>query len=284
MKIGVSSYSFRKHILATKCSYIDICNIAKEMGYEGIEFVDLDNKEFAVTNDPMACAKEIREHCEKIGLEIIAYTVGANILADDFEKEYERLCGCIDVAKELGSPVMRHDACSRLPAAPRANWEDAIEIMAPRIRRVTEYAASVGVKTCTENHGYVIQAPERVERLIRAVNHDNYGWLCDIGNFLCADADPLKAVTIAAPYTFHAHAKDFLYKSAEVKRPSGFFRTAAGNHLRGTVIGHGVVPVEACVKALKNGGYDGWLSVEFEGMEENLPALKSGLEMLRSVV
>ena len=57
MKTGVSSYSFRKHIVATKCNYIDICNIAKEMGFEGIEFVDLDNREFGITTDPMACAR-----------------------------------------------------------------------------------------------------------------------------------------------------------------------------------------------------------------------------------
>ena len=144
MKIGVSSYSFRKHIVSTKCNYIDICNIAKEMGFEGIEFVDLDNREFAITTDPMACAKEIREHCEKIGLEIIAYTVGANILAEDFEKEYERLCRCIDVAKELGAPVMRHDVCYKLRPSHLYTWEDALEEMVPRIREVTEFAANSG--------------------------------------------------------------------------------------------------------------------------------------------
>ena len=256
MKIGVSSYSFAKHMRQTGCSYTDICDLAKEIGFAGIEFVDLSG------DDHIAIAKGIREHCESIGLEIVAYTVGANILAEDFEKEYERLCRCVDVAEALGAPVMRHDACSKLPDIPRFTWEDAIEIMAPRIRRITEYAQSKGIKTCTENHG----------------------WLCDIGNFLCADADPLKAATIAAPYTVHAHAKDFLFKSADFDRPSGFFRTSCGNHLRGTVIGHGAVPVKACVKALKKGGYDGWLSVEFEGMEENIPALKAGFEFLSSVI
>ena len=29
MKIGVSSYSFRKYILQTKCDYFKICDIAK---------------------------------------------------------------------------------------------------------------------------------------------------------------------------------------------------------------------------------------------------------------
>ena len=77
MKIGVSSYSFRKHILTTKCDYIEICDKAKEMGFDGIEFINLDNKDWGITDDAMKTAKEIKEHCAKIGLDVIAYTIGA---------------------------------------------------------------------------------------------------------------------------------------------------------------------------------------------------------------
>ena len=34
---------------------------------------------------------------------------------------------------------------------------------------------------------------------------------------------------------------------------------------------------------LKKAGYDGYLSLEFEGMEDNLTALKAGLAYLRRV-
>ena len=57
-----------------------------------------------------------------------------------------------------------------------------------------------------------------------------------------------------------------------------------GNYLRGTVIGHGVVPVRACVHILQNAGYDGYLSVEFEGREETLPALENAREYLRKLL
>ena len=124
MKIGVSSYSLRKHAAATKCSYVDLCNIAKEMGFEGIEFVNLDNKDYTMgTDDIFACAEKIRKHCEAIGLEILAYTVDGNLLAENIDAEIEKLKKCVDVAEALGAPVMRHDACSRLPNVPRANWK-----------------------------------------------------------------------------------------------------------------------------------------------------------------
>ena len=282
MKFGVSSYSFSKYIMQTKCDYFKICDIAKEIGYDGIEFINLDNKNWGITDDPIKTAGEIKEYCAKIGLDIIAYTVGANFMAENIDEEIARVKGCVDVAAALGAPIMRHDICSALPADPLFSWPEAIEKMKDRINEVSNYAAEKGIKTCSENHGYIFQAPERVEALIRAVGNPNYGWLCDMGNFLCADSDPVKAVTIASRYTFHVHAKDFLYKDGTLPRPDGFFKTAGGNHIRGTVIGHGVVPVAQCIRILKDAGYDKYVSVEFEGMEENIPALKSAFNYLKT--
>ncbi len=282
MKYGVSSYSFNRYIQQTKCDYFKICDLAKEMGFDGIEFIDLDNKSWGITTDPMKTAGEIREYCAKIGLEVIAYTIGANFTCDNPDAEVERICRALDVAKELGAPTLRHDVCYGLRPGMKS-YRDAITYITPYIRKVTEYAKTLGIRTCTENHGYIFQAPERVEELILAVGNDNYGWLCDMGNFLCADADPIKAVSIAAPYAFHVHAKDFLFKPGCTRRPDGFFRTAGENHIRGTIIGHGVVPVINCVNILKTAGYDKWISVEFEGPEETLPAIKNGLNFLKSI-
>ena len=285
MKIGVSSYSFSKYMTETKCGYLAICDIAKEMGFEGIEFVNLKNEKWGEGEDEFAIAAKLREHCAKIGLEIIAYTVGANFLADDIEAEMAKLRHCVDVAEALGAPVMRHDVVYKLRNKPLYTYKDAIAEIAPLINEISNYAKEKGIKTCTENHGYIIQAPERVEELILAVNNPNYGWLCDMGNFLCADAEPARAVSIAAPYVFHVHAKDFLFKSGNEQRPAGYgITTNEGNYLRGTVVGHGVVPVKKCVDILKKTGYDGWMSIEFEGAENNLQALRDGLANLKSIL
>lgn len=280
MKIGVSSYSFARYMREKGANYIDICNLAKEIGYDGIEFIDLDP---AISGkDVMATAKEIREHCAQIGLEVSAYTIGANFLKDDPKAEVERVKGCVDVAAELGAKTMRHDACWGPRPTPRYTWRDAVAEIAPYIREVTEYAATKGIRTCTENHGQFIQSPERVEELIRTVNHPNYGWLVDMGNFICADCDSVEAVATAIPYAFHVHAKDFLLKKGcEFDPGMGWFKTRGQNYVRGTVVGHGVIPVYQCVNMFKAAGYEGYLSLEFEGMEDNLDALKAGYAYLR---
>ena len=59
---------------------------------------------------------------------------------------------------------------------------------------------------------------------------------------------------------------------------------AVGNYYRGTILVHGVVPIISCVNILKKAGYDGWLSIEFEGMEDTVPAIKAGFEYLKKVV
>ena len=104
-----------------------------------------------------------------------------------------------------------------------------------------------------------------------------------MGNFLCADENPITAVSRCAPYAFNVHAKDFLFKSGQEDQPEGFFMTRGGNFIRGTVVGHGVVPVKQCVAALKRAGYDGYLTLEFEGMERNEDALKIGARYLRKL-
>ena len=85
-----------------------------------------------------------------------------------------------------------------------------------------------------------------------------------------------------APYAFHAHAKDFHIRHRELPDPGkGFFQSRAGTYLRGAIIGHGDVPVKACLAALKKTGYDKTISVEFEGMEDPLTGIAIGAENLR---
>ncbi|MCP4640926.1 MAG: sugar phosphate isomerase/epimerase [bacterium] len=87
------------------------------------------------------------------------------------------------------------------------------------------------------------------------------------------------------PYAFHVHAKDFHTKPGTVTFPGeGWFQSRAGNHLRGSIIGHGDVPIVQCLRIMKAAGFDGVLSIEFEGMEEPLKGIELGLKNLRRFV
>lgn len=282
MKFSVSSYSFQRLLNSGKYTQLDLIGVAKEMGFDGIEFIDL------MPTDGMSdleYAVVLRDAAEKAGIEIVAYTIGADFLGEKgWEAEAQRLFGQVDVAEALGAKLMRHDATGGFKGedAKYKSFDSALPILANGCRMVTEYAVQKGIATMVENHGYFCQDSVRVEKLVNEVANPNFGLLVDMGNFMCADDEPAKAVGTVAKYAKHVHAKDFHKKSGNGPDPGdGFFRTRGGDYLRGAVVGHGDVPVYQCVQTLKRSGYDGYVTIEFEGVEDNEWAIKTGLENLK---
>ncbi|MBR2650808.1 MAG: sugar phosphate isomerase/epimerase [Clostridia bacterium] len=279
MKISVSSYSFNQYIKKGKMTQLDCIRAAKEMGFDAIEFTDLTVGE---GEDELTAAARLRAEAERVGIEINAYTVGACLYYDsdqDSEAEVARLCGKLDVAAALGASVLRHDVCYKLGNSGNSRSFDLmLPTIAENARRITKYAKSLGIRTCTENHGFVSQDSDRVERLFNAVSHDNFGLLVDIGNFLCVDEDPITAVSRLAPYAIHVHAKDF------IRTEEGGITTRGANHIAGCTLGEGVVPVAQCIAILKRAGYSGYVSLEYEGSEDCIEGISRGLSVLKSLL
>jgi len=283
VKLGVSSYSFSRLVRSGAMTQLEVIAKAKEMGFEVIEFSTFQLPE---GETPLSFAPRVRAECERVGIPVANYTIGADFLnaPGGWEAEAKRLEDEVRVAEILGSPGMRHDATRGFPPGYRGpkGFDDALPALAGGCRAVAEFAAQRGIRTMMENHGFFAQDSERVEKLVNAVNHPNFGLLVDIGNFLCADEDPQLAVGRVAPYACHVHAKDFHVKAGSEPNPgAGWFRSRGENYLRGAIIGHGVVPIVPCLRILRKVGYDGVLSVEFEGMEDPLQGIALGLENLR---
>lgn len=285
MKISVSSYSFSQYIRAGKLTQLTAIDKAKEMGFDAIEFIDIDgagNLDLQKEN-----AAKLKARADELGMIINAYTIGANLAGATEEAraaEVERLKGQLDVAKILGAGVMRHDVCYTLG---KTGFTRSFDLMLPYLadsaRKVAEYGATLGIKTCSENHGHIAQDSDRMERLFNAVNHDNYGLLVDMGNFTCVDEDHVLAVSRVAPYAIHAHAKDFkISKGAPYGCCQGM--TRGGNYICGTAIGEGDVPVKQCLNILKRAGYEGYLSIEFEGLGDCVDGIARGFANLKRMM
>ena len=282
MKIAVSSYSFSQALYDGRMTIMDVIPKAKELGYDGIEFV----RQGQTDEEMKELAPKLKKQSEEYGMPIIAYMIGADFLLNGLDAEVERLKKEVEFAALMGAPRLRHDSTNGVDAAGKKyEVEEALPIVAEGYRRVTEFAAGLGIHTMIENHGYYFQDSCRVKKLVETVNHPNFGWLMDMGNFMCADEVSVDAVTVAAPMAVHAHAKDFHYKAKGEYIPlQGWFGTRGGNALRGAIIGHGVVNVKKCLEILRATGYDGYLSVEFEGMEDCLMALKADIDNLRDML
>ncbi len=273
MKLSVTTYSFGQYV--DTLGILGVIDKTAELGFDGIEFVDA---AWSNNLDP-EIAKAVRERCAEKNLEVVAYCVGANFLDDNFDAMVANVKRHVDFAALLGAKNMRHDMGGPFPASKKIcrGYDDALPIFVKATRDIADYAESKGVGTMSENHGYFSQDALRVEKLVNTVAHPNFGALVDLGNFMCADEDPTKSVAIMAPYAKHVHAKDFLWKSGmEINPGEGWFRTRGMNYLRGAIIGQGEAKIYQSVQILKNVGYDGYITVEFEGSEDNLKGIRIG--------
>lgn len=287
MQIGVSSYSFSRLVAQGSMTELDVVAKAKEMGFDTLEFSTIRVPEGETLR---GYAAKLREACERAGFRVANYTVTADFLngADgDLNAEIERVKEEVRIAEVLGAPGMRHDATRGYPADHRGDrsFDGALPRLVQACRAVTEFAAERGIRTMVENHGYCCQDSARVEKLAAGVDHPNFGVLVDMGNFLCVDEDPGQAIGRLMPYAFHVHAKDFHVKPGTAPDPGeGWFPSRGGNYLRGSIIGHGEVPLLQCLRVMRRAGYEGVLSIEFEGMEDPLTGIRVGLENLRKLV
>ncbi len=281
MKLAVSSYSFHRLLSSGKMTQLDCIAKAKEIGFEAIEFVDILPPEGITRED---YARLLAAECKQQDMKISCFTFGADFIFGsngDTQAEIEKVKHMIDIAEILGAGIVRHDA-TRGDGRP---FDTVLPLLSDACREITIYAAAKGIRTTVENHGFFCQDSERVEKLYRAVGHENFGLLGDMGNFLCADEAPEKAFGRIAPYILYVHAKDFYVKSGLHPDPgTGYFYSRGHNYLKGTIVGHGDVPVKQCLSILKSVGYDSYIAIEFEGMEDTITGITIGYDNLRRFI
>ncbi len=263
-------------------SIIEAIQWVADQGGEHIEIVP--NLGFNFEEDP-ALIDEIREKASAVGIDISNYAIGANFIAKseaDFLAEIDRVKKEVDIANRLGVKFMRHDVASRpIPETTIKQFEADLPRLTVACREIADYAAKYGITTSVENHGYYIQASDRVQALVNHVDRPNFKTTLDIGNFLCVDEDPVAAVKNNIAYASVVHFKDFFYRAAHLNPGAGWMPTSSGNYIRGTIVGHGDINMREIIKVIKESGFKGYLSVEFEGMEECKQASKMGMDNVR---
>lgn len=284
MKIGLSTYSLLDAINAGEMDVLDVVQWIADNGGEHMEIVPYG---FTLV-DNLELADKVRDKAKELGIELSNYSLPGNFVHDteeEFEAEVARLKEHVDLLHRMGIKHMRHDVIAfTLPPEKRtiAHFEDSLPKIVEGSQRIADYAAQFGITTTVENHGMAVQHSDRVQRVIEAVNRPNFKTTLDIGNFLCVDEDPIVGVKKNLPYASLIHFKDFYIRSYDQDPGGGkWFRTASDNYLRGSIVGQGDINIRAIVKLIKESGYDGNITLEFEGMEECRSASKIGMENIR---
>lgn len=284
MKLGISTYCLVDKLRDGEMTVLDVLEWAKEQRCEHVELVPYG---YSLVDDG-ELAERVRHKAEQLGLELSNYALPANFAHDadeDFHGEVERLKSHVDLLAAMGIRSMRHDVVLfTIPPeeAGIAHFERNLPRIVEGSRLIADYAAERGIATNIENHGWGVQHSDRVQRVIAEVNRPNFRTVLDIGNFLCVDEPPLVGVAKNVPWASIVHVKDFYYRLADQDPGEGkWFRTANGNFLRGSIFGQGDLPVRSLLKLIKRSGYDGYVTLEFEGMEESRQGTAIGLDNVR---
>ncbi len=286
MKTCISTYSFWRAVQSGQITYSGILEKCKELGCSGVEFV-VDDRAPDGKSDLADFWMNLADEARAMGLETPIYTTGANFFQRDTDAEVERVKRHVDLAAACGIKLMRHDVTGAFYEGydgPRT-FAAVLPVVAPAIREVAAYAQSKGVMTCSENHGRIVQDAERMLAVFAAVDHPNYRYLCDIGNFGGVDEDCAVSVSKLLPLIRHVHVKDAFLRSGMLPDPGrGWNRTRAGNYRRATIFGQGDVPTFQCLQIIHASGYNGYYSLEFEGIEDNLTAIEISMENLHRML
>lgn len=284
MKIGLSSYSLLNAIKSGEMSILDAIQWIADNGGEHMEIVP-----YGYTLvDNLELADEVREKAKAVGIELSNYSMPANFVQpseEEFDQEVARLKQHVDLIHRLGIRHMRHDvtAFTLPPEHMSIAWfEDSLPLIVKGSRLIADYAAQFGITTTIENHGFSVQSSDRVQRVLKAVDRPNFKTTLDVGNFMCVDENPIIGVMKNLQYASLIHFKDFYFRPYD-QNPGGgdWFKTSNGNYLRGSIVGHGDIEIRKIVKLIKDSGYDGYITVEFEGMEDCKTGSKIGMDNLR---
>lgn len=284
MKVGLSSYSLLSDIQSGKLSILDAIQWVADNGGKHMELVPYGYS--VVDNEELA--DEIKEKAKAANIELSGYSFPANLCQEteqEFEEEIERIRKHIDIANRLGINSIRHDLTSFQLKDEEMTihyFDQHFSKMVKGSQILADYAAQYDMTTTIENHGFNVQSSDRVQRVLHAVDRENFKTTLDIGNFLCADEDPLVGVKKNIQYANRVHFKDFYIRPYYENPGEGkWFITVNKNYLRGAIIGHGDINIREVINLVKNSGFDGYITVEFEGMEDCQLGSRIGMANLK---
>jgi len=251
LKIGVNMWTIFGWAYQGVPKIEEIFKIAKDIGYDGVEFVYDDDK-----LDPARISQEKRreylETAESLEIEIPSVATGVfwkyNLASPD-EKLRRRglryLREGIRLAHDLDARVLLVVPGVAIPDVP---YEKSYELAKESLIKVAGYAEEHDVIIGVENvWNKLFYSPLEFRRFLDEINHEYVKAYLDIANTVNF-SHPEHWIWLLSDKIASVHAKDFDVKVGNI---TGF------RH-----VGMGSIDWKKMVKLLRDVGYDGYLVVE----------------------
>ncbi len=275
MKQAICHYSFHRRHAAEKWTPE---RLAREIAALGVEGIDYHARLLGSTE---GTAELIQAAVAQHGLTLSGLSFSTNFnraSQADWDKEVASANRWVAFAAGLKAPVSRIFGGSlsaddrKDEAARAAAWQRMIDGVAA----VTKEAEKFGLVLALENHGGLpCTAQEQIDA-IQAVNSPCLRATIDFGNYMAGGEEGHEATVKVAPYCAYVHVKDYR-KTPDPSKPWGW-------GIQACTVGEGDVDLAACIAALRQAGYSGFVALEYEGSEDETTGVPRSVAAMRKAL
>jgi sugar phosphate isomerase/epimerase len=185
----------------------------------------------------------------------------------------------IRFAMELGCPMVDTvDGAAEIPGMTR---KEVFRVTCDNYAQVLSWAEDYGMIINIEPHGPYTNDIDFMQRLFKHFDSEYLRCNLDTGNTFIAGLDPLEYLQALRPYISHCHIKDVSPELAAAARGE---ETGIGSSIVPVGGGVNAENIRKCMQALHRSGWDGVVSIECYGSDENTAAsIKFMKEVLRTL-
>ena len=268
-----------------KKDFEDAASVCAEIGFDGIQ-LHLSG-ELSPSKVTLSAVEKRRKTAERYGLEIPSAVGDAGgfgfVSKNDNPEKIKYVEKKIDTAFELGAGVVT----AHIGVIPEEPLCEERRAMLYALNVIGEYAEKKGMVYAIET------GPEPASRLrgfISSLSSGGIGVNLDPANLvMVTDDDPAEAAKTLSAYIAHTHVKDGkLVKKTDPKVIYDYFAVGGIEDMRlsdyfvETPLGEGGVDFDRYFKALKEIGYDGYLTVERETGRDPEKDIRKAYEFIKS--
>lgn len=230
-----------------------IASKAEKYGFKGVEFRGyMGHMDITKLSEFTGRVAETSEILADSGLEIPCLSSSARLYAKTKDERdaslaevdaYSRLC------ESLNSPFLRVLG----GAFDGVSESETIWLAEEVLSKMADIASEHGVTVLVETHDAWSQT-QLLRDLMESTTAGNVGLLWNIHNpYRMADEKPADTWNCIGPWTQYVHVKDSIVNDE-----------AEGPGFAYCLVGDGDVPIIESMACLDKGGYDGWLTLEWE--------------------
>lgn len=268
-RIGVSTYSFW-HFKKELVEVADCIERAAEMGFDGVEILHRQ-----MSSESNEYLQELKRRAFRNGLDLMGFSIHQGFVSPDpaeRQKNIDHTIKCIELAYRLGIPTVRlntgrwntiksfDDLMAQKgiePILPGHTEDEGFKWVIDSIEKLLPKAAECGVTLGLENHWGLGRTAAGVLRIHDAINSPWLKITLDTGNFL---EDMYTQMERMAPHAVLVQAKTYFGGGEWYTLEIDYARVAG---------------------MLRAAGFQGYISLEFEGKEDPLGGVPRSLELLR---